>query len=233
MSTTQNLSCLSDGGSAIDDAYWELAIGDIKGALQLLLDVHLKSGGEDGYVSVEVSPDLAHDEAATVAAARELDERISAPNLYIKVPATVEGVPAIRTLISEGRSINVTLIFSIERYLDVMEAYISGLEACESDDLSQISSVASFFISRVDVAVDRRLDEIGTPEALELQGRAAVAQGQLAYEHFLTTFAGDRWDASWPPVGPGCKDHCGPVLQPRTPTIRTLSTWIASLAPTR
>ncbi len=189
------LETLVGAGTSVEDAYWELVVGDIRQALGLLMPVHEASGGEDGYVSVEVSPTLAHDEAATVAAARELDDRIEAPNLYIKVPATVEGVPAIQTLIGEARSINVTLIFSLNRYAAVMEAYIAGLEACERDDLSSISSVASFFISRVDVEVDRRLDEIGTPEALELRGKAAVAQGQLAYGAFVETFSGPRWEA--------------------------------------
>ncbi|MEM7271622.1 MAG: transaldolase [Actinomycetota bacterium] len=189
------LSALASAGSSIEDAYWQLVVGDIRQALELLRPVHDASGGEDGYVSVEVSPELAHDEAGTVAAARELDDRIEAPNLYIKVPATAEGVPAIRTLIGEARSINVTLIFSLERYADVMEAYISGLEAVDSEDLSSISSVASFFISRVDVEVDRRLDEIGTPEALALRGKAAIAQGQLAYQRFRETFSGPRWEA--------------------------------------
>ncbi len=194
------LETLARAGTSIEDAYWELVVGDIRQALALLTPVHESSGGEDGYVSVEVSPELAHDEAATVVAARELDDRIEAPNLYIKVPATAEGVPAIRTLVGEGRSINVTLIFSLNRYRDVMEAYIAGLEAqvaagSDDTDLSSISSVASFFISRVDVEVDRRLDEIGTDEALALRGKAAVAQGQLAYEAFLEVFSGPRWDA--------------------------------------
>lgn len=189
------LELLIRGGSTVDEAYWELAVGDIKGALQLLLPVHLDSRGEDGYVSVEVSPTLAHDEAATVTAARYLDDRISAPNLYIKVPATAEGVPAIKTLISEARSINVTLIFSLERYEDVMEAYISGLEACHQADLSTVSSVASFFISRVDVAVDKALEDIGSEESLELKGKAAIAQGQIAYQRFLQKFSGPRWEA--------------------------------------
>lgn len=189
------LSELASAGSSIEDAYWQLVVGDIRQALELLRPVHDASGGEDGYVSVEVSPDLAHDEAGTVAAAQELDNRIEAPNLYIKVPATAEGVPAIRTLISEARSINVTLIFSLDRYRDVMEAYIAGLEAVEGDDLSSISSVASFFISRVDVEVDRRLNEIGTEHALSLRGKAAVAQAQLAYQQFTETFSGPRWEA--------------------------------------
>ncbi len=189
------LSDLASSGASIEDAYWQLVVGDIRRALELLRPVHEESGGEDGYVSVEVAPDLADDEAGTVAAARALGDRIDAPNLFIKVPATAEGVPAVRTLIAEGRSINVTLIFSLERYDDVMEAYISGLEACALDDLSSISSVASFFISRVDVEVDRRLTEIGTDEALALRGKAAIAQGQLAYQRFLATFSGPRWEA--------------------------------------
>jgi len=189
------LETLAKAGTSITDAYWQLVVGDIRQALTLLRPVHDASGGEDGYVSVEVAPDLANDTDGTIAAGRELDDRIEAPNLYIKVPATAEGVPAIQTLIGEARSINVTLIFSLERYADVMEAYIAGLEACDRDDLSTISSVASFFISRVDVEVDRRLTEIGTDAALALRGKAAVAQGQLAYQLFLETFSGPRWDA--------------------------------------
>lgn len=189
------LAALVGDGASTEEAYWRLVVDDITSALRILAPVHQASGGEDGYVSVEVSPSLAHDEAGTLAAARDLDDRIEAPNLYIKVPATVEGVPAIRTLISEGRSINVTLIFSLERYGDVMEAYISGLEACQLDDLSSVSSVASFFVSRVDVEVDRRLEEIGTDEALRLRGKAAVAQAQLAYQQFEEKFSGARWEA--------------------------------------
>src|SRR5262249_33871913 len=116
------------------------------------------------------------------------------PNLLVKIPGTAEGVPAIRQMISESRSINVTLIFSLDRYSDVIEAYISGLEAAKGD-LSTVASVASFFISRVDTEVDRRLDELGSPEALALKGKAAVAQGKLAYQLFAKAFAGPRWEA--------------------------------------
>lgn len=186
---------LITSGASVEDSYWQLVVNDITQALQILLPVHEGSGGEDGYVSVEVSPTLAYDEPGTVAAARALDDRIEAPNLYIKVPATAEGIPAIKTLVGERRSINVTLIFSLERYGDVMEAYIGGLEQVEGNDLSSISSVASFFISRVDVEVDRRLNEIGTERALGLRGKAAIAQGQLAYQQFLEKFSGPRWDA--------------------------------------
>lgn len=186
-------------GQSVEEAYWNLAVDDIKAALELMKPTFDDSDGLDGYVSIEVSPTLANEEQATVESARDLDNRIDAPNVYIKVPATAEGVPAIRTLIGEGRSINVTLIFSLSRYADVMEAYIAGLEdfaAANPDaDLSNISSVASFFISRVDVNVDGQLDAIGTEGALALKGKAAVAQGQIAYENFLATFSGDRWDA--------------------------------------
>lgn len=190
-----DLASLVSAGASINDAYWDLVVADIEQALALLRGVHDSSGGEDGYVSVEVSPTLAHDEAGTIAAARMLDDRIEAPNLYIKVPATVEGVPAIRTLISEGRSVNITLIFSLERYRAVMDAYLEGLELYGAADLSSVSSVASFFVSRVDVEVDRRLAEIGTPEAEALRGSAAIAQAQLAYQYFTSTFSGERWEA--------------------------------------
>jgi transaldolase len=145
-------------------------------------------------VSVEVDPTLAPDTEGTIAAARALDERIDRPNLYVKIPATAEGIPAIRQMISEGRSVNVTLIFSLDRYADVMEAYVSGLEGCDGD-LSHVSSVASFFISRTDNEVDRRLDAIGTDDALGLRGRTAVAQGQVAYDMFREVFSGERWEA--------------------------------------
>ena len=189
-----DLARLVGDGASVTDAYWELVIDDIRGALRLLDPVHQASGGEDGYVSVEVSPALAHDRDGTVAAARDLHQRIDASNLYVKVPATEEGVEAIRELIGLGHSINVTLIFGLERYASVMEAYLTGLEANDGD-LSAISSVASFFVSRVDVEIDRRLDEIGTDEALALRGRAAVAQARLAYDLFRATFSGPRWDA--------------------------------------
>jgi transaldolase len=175
-------------------AYWDLVTTDIEAALALLRPVHEAGNGLDGYVSVEVDPGLARDTDGTIAAARELHTRIDEPNLYVKIPATAEGVPAIRQMIAEKRSINVTLIFSLDRYADVMEAYLSGLEATEGD-LSAVSSVASFFVSRVDTEVDRRLDEIGSPDALALRGKAAVANARAAYVLFGTTFSGPRWEA--------------------------------------
>jgi transaldolase len=181
-------------GTTVEQSYWQLVTKDIHDALAVLRPVYDASDGLDGYVSVEVDPSLARDTDGTMAAARTLWDTIAEPNLYVKIPATSDGVPAIRQMIAEGRNINVTLIFSIARYDEVIEAYLSGLEQREGD-LSHVSSVASFFVSRVDTEVDRRLDEIGTPEALELRGKAAIANAKLAYQRFLARFAGPRWDA--------------------------------------
>ena len=190
----EQFRALTRSGASVEDAYWTMVLDDIRGALAVLRPVHDASDGVDGYVSVEVAPDLAHDLDGTVAAARRLHDETGEPNLFVKVPATAEGVEAIRTLIAEGRSINVTLIFGLDRYAEVMEAYIAGLEAHDGD-LSAVRSVASFFVSRVDTEVDRRLEAIGTDEALALRGTAAVAQAQLAYGLFLETFTGPRWQA--------------------------------------
>jgi transaldolase len=184
---------LVEAKKGVDDAYWDMVIDDINHALQLMRPVHDQSGGEDGFVSIEVAPDLARDTAGTIAAARQLHERIAQPNLYVKIPGTAEGIPAIRQMISEGRNINITLIFSLSRYDEVIEAYLSGLEAYDGD-LSKIRSVASFFVSRVDTEVDRRLEAIGTDEALGLRGQAAVAQAKLAYQLFRQRFTGGRWE---------------------------------------
>ena len=175
-----------------------LVIRDIHGACDVFSKMYDHSNGVDGYVSVEVAPSLAHDGPGTEAAARHLHERINRRNLMVKIPGTAEGLGPIQQMISEGRSINVTLIFSIPRYADVMEAYISGLEQFAADpeaDLSQVASVASFFISRVDVEVDKRLDANGSDEALALRGKAAVAQAKLAFKLFTETFSGPRWEA--------------------------------------
>jgi transaldolase len=182
------------GGASIEDAYWDLVITDVEAALALLRPVYDESCGGDGFVSIEVAPGLAHDTEGTIAAARHLHDRIAEDNLLVKIPGTAAGLPAIRRMIAEGRSINVTLIFSIDRYDEVIEAYLSGLEDCDGD-LGRVHSVASFFVSRVDTEVDRRLDTIGTEEALALRGKAAVAQAKLAYELFCRRFRGERWDA--------------------------------------
>ncbi len=184
---------LSDGLS-VANAYWELVLTDIGGALDALAPVHEASDGVDGFVSVEVDPKLARDSEGTLSAARALNQRVDRPNLYVKIPGTAEGLPAIQAMTAEGRSVNVTLLFSLTRYAEVIEAYLGGLEAREGD-LSSVSGVASFFISRTDTEVDRRLEAIGTPEALALRGQAAVAQGQVAYQIFKEKFTGSRWEA--------------------------------------
>jgi transaldolase len=182
----------------IIDDYWAMVLQDINSALDIFEPVYAASGGLDGYCSVEVDPGLAHDSAGTETAARELHQRVNRRNLMVKIPATKEGIPAIQAMIAEGRSINVTLIFSLDRYAEVMAAYISGLEQyaqTENADLSRVASVASFFISRVDTEIDQRLEAIETPEALALRGKGAVAQGKLAYGAFQEAFSGPRWEA--------------------------------------
>jgi transaldolase len=193
---TEQLTELVRKGSSIEDAYWAMVIDDITAALELFRPLYDSSGGTDGFVSVEVAPSLARDTDATIAMARELWTRIDRPNLLIKIPGTVEGLPAIRQMISEGVNVNVTLIFSLDRYAAVMEAYVDGLEAAleAGRDIGRIASVASFFISRVDTEVDRRLEAVATEQALALRGQAAVAQGQLAGQMARETFAGPRWE---------------------------------------
>jgi transaldolase len=190
----EQFQALLKEGTSVLDSYWEMVVDDITDTLGILRQVYDASDGADGYVSIEVSPLLARDTTGTADAARELHGRIDQPNLYVKIPGTAEGLPAIQQMISEGNSINVTLLFSVERYREVMEAYLSGLENAEGD-LSRISSVASFFVSRVDTETDRRLDAVGTPEALALKGKGAVANAQNAYQAFLETFTGPRWEA--------------------------------------
>lgn len=183
-------------GHSLEDVYWDLAITDVVDALELLRPTYEASQGTDGFVSIEVAPDLATDTEATIRAARDLHERIAEPNLMVKIPATTAGVPAIEAMVAEGRSINVTLIFSLTRYRQVLEAYLSGLEALarRGRDLCAVSGVASFFVSRVDTEVDHRLDEIGTAEARALHGQAAVAQAKLAYQLFIQAHTGPRWE---------------------------------------
>ena len=188
---------LTTGDDAVIDAYWEMVFADIHGACDVFDTVYEETAGLDGYVSVEVDPGLAHDGPGTETAARDLHERLRRRNVMVKIPATVEGLPAVEQMIAEGRNINVTLIFSLERYQAVMDAYLAGLERFADDpaaDLSRVASVASFFISRVDVEVDRRLEAIGTDEALALRGKAAIAQAALAYRQFRQTFSGPRWE---------------------------------------
>jgi transaldolase len=191
----KQFGALTAAGHPIEDAYWQLVVDDITAALAVLRPVFDASGGTDGFVSVEVAPELARDTQATLTAARGLHERIAAPNLFVKIPATAEGVPAIQAMIAEGRSINITLIFSLARYEQIIEAYLSGLESLveRGGDPSSVHSVASFFVSRVDTEVDRRLETAGTDEALALRGTAAIAQAKLAYRLFRERFSGRRW----------------------------------------
>jgi len=191
----EQFSALMAAGKSVDEAYWELVISDAGQALAILRPVFDRGDCVDGFVSVEVSPELAHDTPATLAAARWLRHRLAQPNLLVKIPATAEGVAAVETLTAEGASINVTLLFSLSRYAEIIEAYLSGLEKLTANggDPSTVSSVASFFISRVDTEVDQRLEALGTDEALALRGQGAVAQAKLAYRMFTEQFSTKRW----------------------------------------
>jgi transaldolase len=182
-------------GRSVTDAYWELAITDVKDGCALLRPTFEASRATDGFVSIEVGPEIAHDTDATIVAARELHTRVDRPNAFVKIPATAEGTPAIQAMTAEGRNINVTLIFSLRRYADVIDAYTSGLEefAAKGGDVAEVHSVASFFVSRVDTEVDRRLDGLTRADARDLYGRAAIAQAVLAYQLFRSRVAEPRW----------------------------------------
>lgn len=186
---------LVEMGNDIESAYWELVIKDIQDACKLFEHIYDQTDGGDGYVSVEVSPRLAHETEGTVEAAKWLHKVVNRPNVYIKIPATAQCIPSIKEVISLGISVNVTLIFSLPRYEAVIDAYLDGLESSGLDDLSRVTSVASFFVSRVDTLVDKMLEKIGTPEALSLRGKAAVAQAALAYKLYQEKFSGPRWEA--------------------------------------
>ena len=188
---------LAAQGVDVDAVVRALTTDDVRAACDLLAPVAERTGGVDGRVSIEVDPRLAHDTDATIAQARELWSEVDKPNLLVKIPATLAGLPAIRQAISEGVSVNVTLIFSTERYRQVMDAYLSGLEdrLAAGGDLAGIGSVASFFVSRVDTEVDKRLERIGSPEALALRGKAAVANARLAYEAYEDVVGSERWAA--------------------------------------
>ncbi|THV30671.1 transaldolase [Glycomyces paridis] len=182
---------------SVDEAARAITTFDIRWAADVLATVFETTGGQDGRVSIEVDPRLAHETEATIAEAKALWWAVDRPNTMIKIPATEAGLPAITAAIGEGISVNVTLIFSLERYRGVMDAYMAGLEIAKGKglDLSTIRSVASFFVSRVDSEIDKRLDGIGTDEALALKGKAAVANARLAYQEFENAFATGRWEA--------------------------------------
>jgi transaldolase/glucose-6-phosphate isomerase len=185
------LTPLAWAGWDAEKIFWQLAIEDIRAACDAFAPLYEESNGGDGYVSLEVSPNIAHDTDATVAQAEQLWARVKRPNLMIKIPATKEGVPAIRKAIAAGVNINVTLIFSLARYAEVMDAYLGGLEdrAAAGHPIDHIASVASFFVSRVDTKIDPKL-----PDGSPLKGKAAIANAKLAYEEFHKTFAGGRWE---------------------------------------
>src|SRR5256712_2357370 len=174
------------------EIFWRLAEKDVGDACDLLRPVWDATRGLDGYVSIEVGPDLAGDTDGTIAQARRLHAEIDRPNLYVKIPATKAGLPAIEEMIASGKNINVTLIFSLERYAEVAEAYIRGLERLveSGGDPSQVASVASFFVSRVDTETDKRLDELGGHD--ELKGKLAIANAKLAYPRYKQPFSGER-----------------------------------------
>jgi len=176
------------------EVYEELAVTDIRAAADVLRPVYDASDSSDGFVSLEVAPDLAHDTAGTITDARRLWTWVDRPNLMIKVPATTEGIPAIEALIAAGINVNATLMFSMDDYEAVAQAYVRGLERC--GEPSTVASVASFFVSRVDTAVDAQLEVIGTPEALALRGKAAIANACLAYRRFKEIFHGPNFEKS-------------------------------------
>jgi transaldolase len=175
------------------ETFFELAIRDVQDACDVLRPVWDGAEGQDGYVSLEVDPGLAYDTDGTFEQAIELHERVERKNLYVKIPATLPGLPAIEDCIARGKSINVTLIFSLDRYHAVVQAYLRGLErlVAGGGDPTGVSSVASFFVSRVDTETDRRLEELGNTR---LQGKLGIANAKLAYKHFQETFRGERWD---------------------------------------
>ncbi|MBD0418229.1 transaldolase [Streptomyces sp. TRM S81-3] len=191
------LADLAVRGVTVDEAVRMMTTADVRAAADVLRPVYDATGGRDGRVSIEVDPRLAHDTAATIAEARQLAWLVDRPNVMIKIPATKAGLPAITEVIGAGISVNVTLIFSLERYREVMDAYLAGLEKAQAAglDLSGIHSVASFFVSRVDSEIDKRLTLLGTDEALALKGKAALANARLAYEAYEEVFAGDRFTA--------------------------------------
>ncbi|MEW2515676.1 transaldolase [Streptomyces sp. NPDC046870] len=193
----EQLTDLAVRGVTVDEAVRMMTTADVRDAADILRPVYDASGGRDGRVSIEVDPRLAHETEATVAEAKQLAWLVDRPNVMIKIPATKAGLPAITEVIGLGISVNVTLIFSLERYREVMAAYLAGLEKARERgvDLATIHSVASFFVSRVDSEIDKRLTALGTDEALALKGRAALANARLAYEAYEEVFASGRWAA--------------------------------------
>jgi transaldolase len=185
---------LATEGADVDKTVFALTTTDVRDACDVLAPVFEATGGVDGRVSIEVSPEIAHDTDKTLESARELWKTVDRHNLFIKIPATTAGAPAITDTLADGISVNVTLIFGLDRYQSVMEAYLAGLEKAQEngEDLSRIHSVASFFVSRVDSEIDKRLDEIGGHD--DLKGKAGIANARLAYEAYEKFFTGERWE---------------------------------------
>ncbi len=185
---------LAAAGADVDEAIFSITTDDVRDACDIFLPVFEATNGVDGRVSIEVSPDLAHDTEGTVAQAKDLSARVDRKNVLIKIPATKAGLPAITEVIGAGISVNVTLIFSLERYEEVIDAYLAGVEKAHAagHDISTLQSVASFFVSRVDTEIDKRLAAIGTDEAAELKGKAGIANARLAYELYEKKFSEDR-----------------------------------------
>ena len=177
------------------EIFFRLAENDVRQACDILRPIHEKTCGIDGYVSLEVDPTLAYDGESTYTQTLRLHSEVDRPNLYVKIPATRPGLPAIEDAIAAGHSVNITLIFSLQRYVEVVDAYLRGLERriAAAGDVSRINSVASFFVSRVDSKADKRLEAIGSPEALALRGKLAVANAKLAYRHYQEVFSSERW----------------------------------------
>ena len=186
---------LAKAGTSVTDAVFEITTHDVSDACEIFAPVYAKSGGKDGRVSIEVEPGLAHDSDGTSAEAKRLWAKVDHPNAMIKIPATIEGLAAITETIAAGISVNVTLIFSLDRYRAVIDAFISGIEQAKANghDVSRIQSVASFFVSRVDTEIDKRLKKLGGEQADALLGKAAVANARLAFEAFEEVFSGERW----------------------------------------
>ncbi len=187
---------LGGQGLSIADIATGLFTRDITAACDVMMPVYSESDGADGFISIEVNPKLAAKTEETVAEARHLWNSINRPNLMIKIPATPEGIPAVRRCISEGMNVNITLIFSLDQYRAVAEAYLAGLEdrVAAGGEIATINTVASVFVSRIDTMIDPMLEKIGTPEALALRGRAGVANSKLVYQEFKRIFSGDRWE---------------------------------------
>ena len=213
-----DIAALAAAGKSVNDIYEGLALADIAAAADLLRPVYEQTGGLDGYVSLEVSPELAYDTAGTIADAKRLFAALGRPNIMIKIPGTPQGIPAIAEVIGSGINVNVTLLFALEAYEAAANAYLDGLEALAraGGDLHRVASVASFFVSRVDTSVDGQLK--GHPDEAELRGKAAIANARLAYAIFQELFSGPRWEAlagagrTRPASSLGQHQHEGPGL---------------------